>query len=156
MTLTLDEYKKESPALLAQYRMASNVRAQRDALHILIVEDQLFSRRLLQQMLHPKFTLDVATSVEAGKLLFMKNAPDIVLLDIRLTDGSGHQLASFIRMIDPDSYIVMITANNSDADVHEARKNKVNGFIVKPYNKQKIFEFIHKYWEAHPDRKPEE
>ena len=34
------------------------------------------------------------------------------------------------------------------------KSNKVDGFIVKPYNKSKIFECVDKYLAQHPDRLP--
>lgn len=143
------------PALVAQYRIEANMRSIRDRLRILIVEDQLFSRRILQQMLHANFTLDIASSARAGMRLFLEHAPDVVLLDIDLGDESGHKLASFIKQVEPEAFIVMVTANHSPEDVFEAKKNDVSGFIAKPYNKNKIYEFINKYWELNPDRKPE-
>lgn len=148
-------FMEKVPALVAQYRIEANMRSLRERLRVLIVEDQLFSRRILQQMLHSDFTLDVASSARAGMKLFMEQAPDIILLDIGLEDESGHKLAGFIKHIEPEAFIVMVTANHSAADVSEAKKNEVDGFIVKPYNKNKIYEFIHKYWELNPDRKPE-
>lgn len=153
--LSLNNLLKNIPALVTQYRISADLRHDRDRLHILIVEDQLFSRRILQQMLHPYFTIDVAEDARTGMRLFLETAPDIVLLDIELAGENGHKLAELIKSVEKESFIVMVTANHSGADVRAARENEVNGYIIKPYNNKKIFEFIYKYWEINPTRKPE-
>jgi len=130
------------PAKVAHFRIAQKTRPARERKRILIVEDQLFSRRLLQQMLYEKYHLDLAATAQEGLLLYLENAPDIVFLDIELRDESGHSLARIMRTLDPDAGIVMVTANNSVEDVALAKSNKVAGFIVKPYSKQKIMECL--------------
>ncbi|MGE4351952.1 MAG: response regulator [Bdellovibrionales bacterium] len=142
------------PALAAHFRIALNMRKSRDRLRILVVEDQLFSRKILQELLHNIYTVDVAENAKDGMRLYLENAPDIALLDIELADESGHTLAQFIKAIDQKSFVVMVTGNNSVEDVALARSNQVDGFIVKPYNKSKIFECINKYLSLHPDRQP--
>lgn len=142
------------PALAAHFRIAVNMRKSREGARILVVEDQLFSRKILQELLHHLYTVDVAENAKDGMKLYLENAPDIALLDIELADESGHTLARFIKSIDPTSFVVMVTGNNSVEDVALAKSNQVDGFIVKPYNKSKIFECINKYLAAHPDRQP--
>lgn len=140
------------PALAAHFRIALSMRKTREKIRILVVEDQLFSRKILQELLHKTYNVDVAATAKDAMRLYMENAPDIALLDIELTDESGHTLARFIKAIDPESFVVMVTGNNSVEDVALAKSNKVEGFIVKPYNKSKIFECIEKYFAKHPER----
>ncbi len=141
------------PALAARFRIAVGMRKTREKLRVLVVEDQLFSRRILQEVLRD-YTVDAAASAKDGMHMFLENAPDIVLLDIELTDESGHVLAHFIKSIDPETFVVMVTGNHAVEDVSMAKSNKVDGFIVKPYNKSKIFESIEKYYALHPERRP--
>ena len=142
------------PALAAHFRIAMNMRKTRETLRVLVVEDQLFSRKILQELLHHSYTVDVAATAKDAMKLYLENAPDIALVDIELTDESGHTFARFIKSIDPCSYVVMVTGNNSVEDVALAKGNHVDGFIVKPYNKSKIFESIDKFLATHPDRQP--
>jgi DNA-binding NtrC family response regulator len=153
-TLTPQMVLERIPALAAHFRIALNTRVSREKLRILVVEDQLFSRRILLELLHHFYTVDTAPSAKEGMRLYLENAPDIALLDIELADESGHTLAKFIKSIDPESYVVMVTGNNSVEDVALAKSNKVDGFIVKPYNKSKVLESIEKYFALHPDRRP--
>ncbi len=143
------------PSLAAHFRIACNMRKSREKLRVLVVEDQLFSRKILEEVLHHYHTVDTAASVKEGMKLFLENAPDISLLDIELSDDSGHSLAKFIKTVDPDSYVVMVTGNNSVEDVALAKSNHVNGFIVKPYNKSKILECVKAFLALHPERRVE-
>lgn len=110
----------------------------------LVVEDQGFSRKLLFGILSGTFDVHLAANAHDGWEMFLDTAPDISFLDIELNDVNGHELASYIRLIAPDTYVVMVTGNNSIDDVMLAKQNKVNGFIAKPFSKQKIIECLEK------------
>lgn len=130
------------------------MRPSREKLRVLVVEDQLFSRKILEEVLHHYHNVDTAATAKDGIRLYLETAPDIALLDIELSDDSGHTLARFIKSIDPDSFVVMVTGNNSVEDVALAKSNRVDGYIVKPYNKARILEAVDKYYTVHPERKP--
>ncbi|MGE0109696.1 MAG: response regulator [Bdellovibrionales bacterium] len=144
------------PALAAHFRIAAKTRGTRERPRVLVVEDQLFSRKILEEVLHHKHDVDTASNAKDGMKLYLENAPDIALLDIEMQGQSGHTLAQFIKTVDENSFVIMVTGNNSVEDVALARSNKVNGYIVKPYNKSKILECIEAYYALHPDRRPEE
>ena len=150
--LTPQMILEKIPAMAAHFRIALNMRKTREKVRILVVEDQLFSRKILHELLRHEYFVDTAATAKDGMRLFLENAPDIALLDIELPDESGHTLAKFIKGIDPTAFVVMVTGNNSVEDVALAQANKVDGFIVKPYNKSKIFECLEKYLTTHSDR----
>ena len=139
--LSLDQM----PARIAHFKIARSMRPRRDRLGVLVVEDQLFSRKLLYEVLRQDYQVDLAPDARAGLGLYLENAPDIAFLDIELTDESGHELARIIKALDAESYVIMVTANNSVEDVAMAKSNRVDGFIVKPYSKGKIAECIEKF-----------
>ncbi len=113
-------------------------RKSRKAPEFLVVEDQEFSRKLLAGLFGQEYRCHTAKDARQAIELYAEHAPDIAFLDIELPDADGHTLAAFFRKHDPESYIVMVTGNNHVKDVETARANKVQGFIVKPYNKLKI------------------
>lgn len=112
---------------------------------ILVVEDQEFSRKLLAGMLGRKYTCHFAANAEEAVALYGEHLPCITFLDIELPQCDGHQLAAFFRQHDPGAFIVMLTANHYEKDVKAARENRVNGFIAKPFSKQKILDAIEGY-----------
>ena len=119
---------------------------------ILIVEDQDFSRRLLAETLR-QYVCYVAENAKQAVALYAEHVPCIVFLDIELPDVSGHEVAALIKKYDPQSFIVMVTANSHEKDVRMAQENNVQGYIVKPFNNQKIMDAIQKYRELHHVRK---
>jgi len=112
---------------------------------ILIVEDQDFSRSLLKGMLNKIYECYCAATAEQAVALYAEHIPCITFLDIELPDANGHDVAALIKRHDPESFVVMVTANHYEKDVALARTNKVQGFIVKPYSKQKIMEAVRKF-----------
>ncbi len=121
-------------------------RPARDKLEILVVEDMPFSLKLLKRALSKKYVCHIAEDIWPALEEYVLHAPDICFLDVELPNGNGHALAEFIQSIDPACYIVMVTANNYARDVEIARKNKVKGFVVKPYNLSRIYKYIDNYF----------
>lgn len=131
-----------SPEQTQGLRQALANRASRTTPEILIVEDQLFARRLLASQFDLSFRCHVAADAEQAVQIYAEHAPDISFLDIELPDGDGHTLAALFKKHDPDGFVVMVTGNHYVKDVETAKVNRVQGFIVKPYNKQKIMDAV--------------
>lgn len=113
--------------------------------NILIVEDHELFRKILKNSLPRQYTCHTAKDGHEAIELYSQYAHNIVFMDIHLPDMNGHDIAALIKTYDPDSFIVMVTANNYDKDVETAHTNKVQGFITKPYNKQKILDALDLY-----------
>lgn len=126
-------------------QLISMQRTMRVKPHILIVEDQAFSQQMLLSVLEPEHTCHVASSAGEGVLLYIEKCPDIVFLDIGLPDISGHSFAKLLKAIDPNVYVVLVTAKNFASDVQTAKENDVKGYIPKPFTKDAIFETLDKF-----------
>lgn len=112
--------------------------------HILIVEDQKFSQKILASILKD-YTCHIAENAGEALLMYMEKCPDIVFLDIELPDLSGHIFAKFINGIDDDSYVVIASGSQYEQDVKTARENNAKGFVVKPYDRTAILKMIDQY-----------
>jgi len=117
-------------------------RKPRENPEIMVVEDQHFSRILLLGLFNKEYRCFGAKDAKEAISNFSVYAPDIIFLDIELPDQNGHELAKLFKSIDPQVHIVMVTANHYQKDVKKAIENQVNGFVVKPYNKQKLLNTI--------------
>lgn len=145
-----------SPEQVTLYQEACTQKPYRHQLHILVAEDEVFSQKLLLEILrgvrirnnNDSPTIDTVQTLREAWKLFLKKAPDIVFIDLNLADGSGHTLARAIKELDPTSQVIIITANNFEEEVNVARQNNVDGFITKPYNKKQILDGIDRYIEA--------
>lgn len=113
---------------------------------ILIVEDQPLSRTILEEVLkRSSFLCESVINGTEAITYYAENAPCITFLDVELPDINGHTLAALFKKHDPEGHIVMVTANNYAKDVDMAKTNKVQGFVVKPYNRQKILDSVAAY-----------
>lgn len=113
-------------------------RSSRPCLEMLILEDDRTSRMFLTSMLNKQYKCHEAGNANEAIDLYIKNACDVVFLDVELPGMNGHDVAKLIRKYDPDSYIVMVTGNNRRSDVEKAKQNNVQAFIVKPFSQNKI------------------
>jgi len=129
----------------AGFQSAAQVRKARLRPDILIVEDQLFSRKLLLTMLEGKYKLYEAVDAKMGLETYLQCAPDIVFLDIEMPGPNGHQFAALVHALDPQAYIVMVTGNNQLDDVKRAKENAAKGFVIKPFSREKIYDHIQKF-----------
>jgi CheY-like chemotaxis protein len=120
-------------------------RKHRKETSILVVEDQEFSATLLMGLLRKYYKCYHAKNAKEAIDLYCEHAPNIAFLDIELPDLSGHYLAAIFNKCDPESFMVMVTANNFIKDVEVAKKNNVRGFIIKPYSKEKILSATKQY-----------
>jgi two-component system response regulator DevR len=120
------------------------------SIDILIVDDSELVRTGLRTLLtaHAKLgdaALRVAgeahsagTAVaEAGRL-----KPDVVLMDIRLPDGSGLEACRKILGSDPDTKILILTSVIDDNLVYEAMSSGAHGYLLKEINAQGLYQAI--------------
>ena len=77
--------------------------------------------------------------------------PDVILLDLNLPKFSGHEVLAALKSNDGLREIPVIVLTSSDADVdrHEAYKNHVNSYLVKPVDFNRFRSLVHEmysYW----------
>ena len=114
---------------------------------VLLVEDNPFTSRLIAETLGSKFDLVAAADGKEAIEKYSEFAPNIVFLDINIPLVNGHQVLAKITSTDPDAFVVMLTASQAREDIASASKNKAQGYIPKPFNKEKIDMFLRKYFD---------
>lgn len=129
----------------AIFEIAIKGRSLRKKTKILVVDDQEFTRELLRGILLKDYAVYTASCGKGALSTYIAEAPDIVFLDIEMPDLSGHEVIQQIVKLDPESYVVMLTASKAVSDVKLAGMEGAKGFICKPFNKQKIFDIIKNY-----------
>lgn len=117
-------------------------------LHILIVEDNRFLGYAFEQTFHDDFMVSIATGVDDGWRIYQSRPANIALVDINLPDGSGHELARRIKESSPETFVVMATASIQREDRDEARRNRIDDYILKPFDRRKIMDVIDRYHAA--------
>lgn len=123
-------------------RTISSRRLARAALEILVVEDDPFSRKLINNSLRGDFTITGAEDGQAAIMLYAVKAPDIVFLDIEMPDITGHDVLSKLMLIDPGAYIVMLSGNGNRENIMRAMSSGAKGFVGKPFTREKLISYI--------------
>jgi CheY-like chemotaxis protein len=110
-------------------------RGERPARRVLHVEDDPANVRLVYRLLSRCVDVDVtaATSVAEGIDLARSMAPDVIILDLHLDDGSGVQVLDALEADDALRHVPVITtsADGPPPDT-EQRWSMVRGHLTKP------------------------
>jgi two-component system C4-dicarboxylate transport response regulator DctD len=120
----------------------TTARTNRTVPEIMIVEDEPFSRRLLEKLLPPEFK--VTSLGEADDMLsrYAITVPDILFLDINLPHVNGHELLERVLALDPNAFVIMISGNADRQNVLKAMQRGASGFVAKPFSRDRLFEYI--------------
>src|SRR3546814_1879218 len=90
--------------------MQDTVEQEAKARTLLIVEDDaVFLVRLAHAMERRGFTVRTAESVADGMAAAREDAPNFAIVDLRLGEGSGLDVASALREVKPDTRIIVLT-----------------------------------------------
>lgn len=103
-------------------------------LRLLVVDDHEIVRAGLVALLERRPELQVvaqAGSCEEALLQARRYVPDLVLMDMRLPDGSGVEACRDIRAELPDAKVVFLTSSVEDDDVLAAILAGASGYVLK-------------------------
>jgi len=105
---------------------------------ILIVDDEKTIRWSLSEALSSQYEVVDADTAEQGLKLFKEKSPDLILLDMKLPDGSGLDVLGAVKRDDPTLPVIMMTAYGEVETAVEAMKGGAYDFILKPYALEKL------------------
>jgi two-component system response regulator DevR len=105
-------------------------------IRVLLVDDSELVRRGIKAVLaahgeHSMIVAGEASNVAEALEASLRLKPDIVLLDIRLPDGSGFVACRKILQRLPDTGIIVLTSHANDNFVYEAVIAGVKGYLMK-------------------------
>jgi two-component system, NarL family, nitrate/nitrite response regulator NarL len=101
---------------------------------VLVVEDHQVVAEGLAALINDQGDMEVvgkAATVADSIAAAAQLRPDIVLLDFRLTDGTGADAGTAIRQVRPDTRMIFLTREDSDAARFAALEAGASGFIHK-------------------------
>ena len=104
---------------------------------VLLVDDQRSARRVLRNLLSDLRDLEVleASSLDEAKERIESQAPDAMLVDIRLssepTDRGGLALLKWLRETGRSTPAVMVTSSTEMAEIREAMRQGAQDYVLK-------------------------
>ena len=106
---------------------------------ILVVDDERFVRMTLGEALRSwNYEPLEAGTIAETRIIFERDEPSVVLLDIDLPDGSGLDVLSEIKEKFPDTIAVMITGNVDVENTIAALRGGAHDFIGKPIRLEEL------------------
>lgn len=106
--------------------------------HVLIVDDDANTREALMEISKAEgFTAAVAGSIRDAQLQIMLQRPDVVLIDLKLPDGSGMDLFNDIESR-ATTEIVLMTGHASVETAVEALRLGAADYLTKPINFKRL------------------
>ena len=120
---------------------------QEQAKHILLVEDDDTNRKLVRIVLGDGYRISEASSVEQALVLLQHEKPDLLLLDIRLGDGSGLDVIRAVRADPAFDQVpaLAITAQAMKDDESRFLAAGFDAYLSKPIDTRRLPETVARF-----------
>lgn len=113
--------------------------------HILVVDDELSMRELLEYMLNREgYQVTCADDGRKAIGLLEKNQYDLLLCDIKLGDISGLDVLRASKKNSQDTVVILISAYASTETAVEAMNEGAYDYVPKPFDKDELLQTVAK------------
>jgi DNA-binding NarL/FixJ family response regulator len=114
------------------------------AIRLMVVDDHPIWRDAVARDLTEEGFEVVATAdgvAAAGRRAAVVK-PDVVVMDMQLTDGTGVQATAEVLAVSPTSRVLVLSASDERDDVLEAVKAGATGYLVKSASKSELADAV--------------
>lgn len=122
----------------------TDIRSTRRENVILAADDDMYIRLLVKKALNPKDSVHEVADANDILTAYKQYVPDVVFLDIHMPGKDGTEVLHDILTIDPEAYIIMLSADSSVEKVGYTMHEGAKGFVTKPFTKEKLQKYIAK------------
>ncbi len=106
---------------------------------LLIVEDEaVLARNVAKTFSRQGFEVLHAPTIAEARRLAAATPPHVVLLDLRLPDGSGLEMLDTLLAGDAELPVIVMTAYGSVADAVQAMQRGTHDYVQKPFELDEI------------------
>jgi DNA-binding NtrC family response regulator len=107
---------------------------------ILLVEDEtIFANAIKKHLVRKGYKVDLASDLKSARLHFKENIPDLILLDMRLPDGSGLDLLTEIKAKNTTIEVLVMSAYGELEDAVSAMKLGASDYLKKPIDLEELY-----------------
>ena len=113
--------------------------------HILVVDDDLSMRELLEFLLGREgYRVTLADTGKKGIAMLDKGPYELILCDIKLGDMTGLDVLRAAKKRDPDATVIMISAFATTETAVEAMNEGAYDYVPKPFDNEELLATIAK------------
>jgi DNA-binding response OmpR family regulator len=106
---------------------------------LLIVDDDKEIRELLKVDLQLSgYLVDTANDGQEGLAMALKNAYDLILLDVMMPKMDGFEVCQNIRKVNKEIPVLLLTAKGAIEDKVVGFENGADDYLVKPFDIQEL------------------
>jgi two-component system nitrogen regulation response regulator NtrX len=110
---------------------------------VLVIDDDAELRQICLDMLGGRgYPARGAASVGEGLRAFAERQPAVVLLDMRLPDGTGLDVLRELQRRSPVTPVVVVSGYGSVVDAVEAMRLGASEYIEKPLARERLYEVL--------------
>ncbi len=110
---------------------------------LLVVDDSSLSRRISRRILE-QAGHTVTEAIDGMNALeqYALDKPDVVLLDVTMTEMNGLEVLRQLRAMDADARVVMVTADVQSSTRTLAEAGGAVGFVIKPLTTEMVIQAV--------------
>ncbi len=106
---------------------------------ILVIDDDDSLRRVVEYNLREEgYDVLTASTATEGLQVFQDNRVDLVVSDVRMPEMDGLELLARVKAMQPDMFVVLLTAHGSIASAVEAMKLGAFDYLTKPFDRDRL------------------
>jgi two-component system, NarL family, response regulator DevR len=114
-------------------------------LKVMLVDDHEIVRQGLRALLEAEEDIEVVAEAESGPVavrLASAHQPDVIVMDVRMPEGSGVEACRAIRDERSDAQVIMLTSFSDDEALFNSIMAGAAGFVLKQIRGRDLIEAI--------------
>jgi two-component system, NtrC family, response regulator HydG len=113
--------------------------------NVLVVDDDIAVCRILHHMLSKEqYQVQISQSVAHAIEAIEQKPFDVYVMDYKLPDGSGLDVAEWIRSKGSEAPIIILSGYDASAVALRADKFRISDFLEKPFSRETICDAVKK------------
>lgn len=110
---------------------------------LLIVDDDLTICDFLRSFFSKRgYKVFAANNGNQAVIIVKEQRPDVILLDVKMSDLSGIEVLQKIKEIDKKTKVIMVSAVDEDVVIDLAMKYGACDYITKPFSLERLEENV--------------
>ena len=114
------------------------------SMRVLICDDAMFMRTVIATMFREAGHTIIGEAETGDQAIekYRELRPDIVTMDVVMPSSSGINATREIVAEDPNARVIMCSAMGQEALINEALEAGASGFIVKPFDRDRLMNAV--------------